>query len=41
LQRALDERSELATIKSMLQGTARVGAGGRAGNAGTRKPVRA
>jgi progesterone-induced-blocking factor 1 len=40
LQRALDERSELATIKSMLQGTARVGAGGRAG-AGSRKPVRA
>ena len=40
LQRALDERSELATIKSMLQGTARVGAGNRAG-AGSRKPVRA
>ena len=42
LRRALDERSELVTIKSMLQGTARVGAQGtRAGNAGTRKPVRA
>ena len=42
LRRALDERSELVTIKSMLQGTARVRAQGtRAGNAGTRKPVRA
>ena len=37
LQRALDERSELATIKQMLQGTSRVGSASRTG----RKAVRA